>query len=110
MQNAPSVHEQGGQLQSASRHPSTTSDLLPLSQPISSQQQPQGNDFGYDSSGNVIEDSGPDIEDSLPGVSDKERFGLKGLLAVLKGPYPDQAALITGVDINTLGLDLNSNE
>jgi CCR4-NOT transcription complex subunit 2 len=56
------------------------------------------------------DDNGPNVEDPLPGMSDIDRYGLKGLLAMLKGPYPDQAALITGVDINTLGLDLNSTE
>lgn len=55
-------------------------------------------------------EDGPMIQDPLPGMSDRDRFGLKGLFGILKGPYPDQAALITGIDINSLGLDLNSNE
>jgi CCR4-NOT transcription complex subunit 2 len=76
----------------------------------SSQPHSQPNGFEYDNIQNMVENSGPEIEDPLPGASDKDRFGLKGLLAVLKGPYPDQAALITGMDVHSLGLDLNSNE
>jgi hypothetical protein len=29
---------------------------------------------------------------------------------MLKGPYPDQAALASGIDITTLGFDLNTTE
>lgn len=43
-------------------------------------------------------------------MNDKDRFGLKGLLAMLKGPYPDQAALVSGIDIAALGFDLNTTE
>jgi CCR4-NOT transcription complex subunit 2 len=56
------------------------------------------------------EDNGPPQEDPLPGMPDHERYGLKGMLAMLKGPYPDQTALLTGVDITSLGLDLGSSE
>lgn len=66
--------------------------------------QIQTNDFG------TTEDPSPEVEDPLAGMNDKDRFGLKGLLAMLKGPYPDQAALVSGIDITTLGFDLNTTE
>lgn len=84
---------------SASKHDST-----PHQQPSSSQQRPQNNEPG------MSEDPAPEVEDPLAGMNDKDRFGLKGLLAILKGPYPDQAALISGIDIATLGFDLNTTE
>lgn len=66
--------------------------------------QPPANDF------ETTGDPAPEIEDPLAGMNDKDRFGLKGLLAMLKGPYPDQAALVSGIDITTLGFDLNTTE
>jgi CCR4-NOT transcription complex subunit 2 len=72
--------------------------------PQANSSQPQSNDFG------TTEDPAPEVEDPLAGMNDKDRFGLKGLLAVLKGPYPDQAALVSGIDITTLGFDLNTTE
>ncbi|KAL5348353.1 transcriptional regulator [Pseudogymnoascus australis] len=56
------------------------------------------------------DEAGPISQDPLPGMSDRDRYGLKGLIEMLKGPYPDQAALITGVDIAALGFDLNTTE
>lgn len=55
-------------------------------------------------------DQSPVIEDPLVGMSDKDRYGLKGLIQVLKGTYPDQAALYTGIDVSTLGLEMNTSE
>lgn len=55
-------------------------------------------------------EDGPMIQDPLPGMSDRDRFGVKGLFGTLKGPFPDQAALITGIDINSLGFDLSTPE
>lgn len=72
--------------------------------PQTNSSQPQTNDFG------TTEDPAPEVEDPLAGMNDKDRFGLKGLLAMLKGPYPDQAALASGIDITTLGFDLNTTE
>jgi len=50
------------------------------------------------------------VEDPCAGMSDLDRFGIKGLLSILKGPYPDHATLMTGIDIPTLGLDLSTSE
>jgi hypothetical protein len=76
----------------------------PSLHPQTNSSQPQNNDFG------TSEDPSPEVEDPLAGMNDKDRFGLKGLLAMLKGPYPDQAALVSGIDITTLGFDLNTTE
>ena len=41
-------------------------------------------------------------------MSDLDRYGIRGLQAILDGAYgPDQAALAHGMDLNMLGLDLN---
>jgi hypothetical protein len=72
--------------------------------PQTNSPQTQTNDIG------TTEDPSPEVEDPLAGMNDKDRFGLKGLLAMLKGPYPDQAALVSGIDITSLGFDLNTTE
>lgn len=74
------------------------------------QDRSQTNGFEVDSTRDHAEEPSPMVQDPLPGMSDRDRYGLKGLFATLKGPYPDQAALITGVDVTTLGFDLNSTE
>jgi CCR4-NOT transcription complex subunit 2 len=79
-------------------------DSTPHSQLNSSQQRSQTTDFG------VMEEPSPDVDDPLAGMNDKDRFGLKGLLAIMKGPYADQAALVSGMDVTALGFDLNSTE
>jgi hypothetical protein len=58
----------------------------------------------------LTEEPAPEIDDPLQGMNEKDRFGLKGLLAILKGPYPDQAAFASGIDISSLGFDLNISE
>jgi hypothetical protein len=41
-------------------------------------------------------------------MSEKDLYGLKGLQARLDGAFGmDQAAIASGMDLNTLGLDLN---
>ncbi|OBT54492.1 hypothetical protein VE04_04180, partial [Pseudogymnoascus sp. 24MN13] len=77
---------------------------VPYNQPIPPQSQANG--FEAD----PTDEAGPISQDPLPGMSDRDRYGLKGLIEMLKGPYPDQAALITGVDIAALGFDLNTTE
>jgi hypothetical protein len=95
-------HRENGPLSVPTTH--STSKLESSLHPQTSSSQPQTNDFG------TIEDASPEVEDPLAGMNDKDRFGLKGLLAMLKGPYPDQAALVSGIDITTLGFDLNTTE
>lgn len=44
-------------------------------------------------------------------MSELDRFGLKGLLAMLReGETSDQAHLALGMDLNSLGLDLHRPE
>jgi len=42
-------------------------------------------------------------------MADVDKFGLKGLKFMMNN-YPDFHAMVVGMDLNTLGLDLNSNE
>lgn len=65
-------------------------------------------DFGV--SGVTSESPDQLVEDPCAGMSDLDRFGLKGYLALAKGPYPDQSTLMTGIDLGTLGLDLSTPE
>lgn len=91
-----------------SHKPLVGSDSI-LGQSNSSQQGRPG-DFKFGSLPEQVEEAQPEVEDPLPGMSDKDRWGLKGFFTTLKGSYPDQAALIAGIDISALGLDLASNE
>jgi hypothetical protein len=98
------------QPQTSTSQPNSKIDSSSNLQSSSSQQQQPANDFDGNAALDMSDDPAPDIEDPFAGMSDKDRFGLKGLLSTLKGPYVDQAALITGIDINALGFDLNSTE
>jgi len=63
-----------------------------------------------DSSSQVNPDeSGPDVQDPLANMNELDRWGLKGF-SLMMNNFPDYAALVTGTDINGLGLDLNSSE
>ncbi|KFY36548.1 hypothetical protein V495_07812 [Pseudogymnoascus sp. VKM F-4514 (FW-929)] len=90
--------------QLAERPAAADAKSIPFNQPLAPQTQPNG--FEAD----PADEAGPISQDPLPGMSDRDRYGLKGLIEMLKGPYPDQAALITGVDIAALGFDLNTTE
>jgi CCR4-NOT transcription complex subunit 2 len=96
--------------QSADRPEGADAKSMAYTQALPPQDRPQLNGFETDPQQDLTDDAGPISQDPLPGMSDRDRYGLKGLLGMLKGPYPDQAALITGVDIATLGFDLNSTE
>lgn len=49
------------------------------------------------------------VQDPLAHMSDTDRWGLKGFSYMMNN-FPDYAALITGTDINRLGLDLISEQ
>lgn len=49
------------------------------------------------------------VQDPLAHMSDTDRFGLKGFSYMMNN-FPDYAALVTGTDINHLGLDLHSEQ
>ena len=96
-QNTPQLNQQ----------PSSKPESMQHSQ-TSSSQRPQNNEFSF-SSQDISDDPGvPEVQDPLTGMNDRDRWGLKGYLSMLKGPYSDQAALLTGIDITALGIDLNS--
>ena len=66
-------------------------------------------DSGIGSSQGNPEDSGPAVEDVLGHMAPKDKYGLKGLSYMLNN-YPDYNAMMTGIDINSFGLDLTSRE
>lgn len=74
-----------------------------------SQGPSQSVDFRLPSRQDQMDNTTPEVEDPLAGFSDKDRFGLKGLTALLSS-YPDQAALIAGLDISNFGFDVGATE
>ena len=64
------------------------------------------------SSGKTKEDKenrDPEAQDPLAGMSESDKWGLKGLRVLMQN-FPDYNALMGGIDPNSLGLDLNSTE
>lgn len=61
------------------------------------------------SSAKAAEENEIQVQNPLEGMSDIDKWGLKGL-RTLMDKYPDYNALMTGMDPNTLGLDLGTNE
>jgi len=55
------------------------------------------------------EDTGPEVQDPLAGMSDIDRWGLKGFTHMMNN-YPDYAALATGIDVASFNLPLSSPE
>lgn len=55
------------------------------------------------------EDADSKVQDPLAHMSDTDRWGLKGFSYMMNN-FPDYAALVTGTDINHLGLDLLSEQ
>ncbi|KAL3417303.1 NOT2/NOT3/NOT5 family protein [Phlyctema vagabunda] len=55
------------------------------------------------------DESGPDVQDPLIGMSDIDRWGLKGLSYMMNN-YPDYAALVTGTEFANMGLDLETRD
>lgn len=61
------------------------------------------------SSQSNADESGLEVQDPLPGMSEMDRWGLKGFSFMMNN-FPDYAALVTGTDMNTFGFELNSTE
>lgn len=59
-------------------------------------------------SGSTFRDQDPKSGQALQGTAD--RFGLLGLLSVIRMSNPDLTSLALGIDLMTLGLNLNSSE
>ncbi|KAH8804999.1 NOT2 family protein-like protein [Xylogone sp. PMI_703] len=55
------------------------------------------------------DDSGPEVQDPLNGMSDIDKWGLKGFSYMMNN-FPDYAALVTGADITNMGMELTSSE
>lgn len=51
----------------------------------------------------------PEAADPLAGMSESDKFGIKGLRTLMNN-NPDYQALIVGMDPSTMGLDMNSQE
>lgn len=66
-------------------------------------------DSNIASSQSNTEEAGPEVQDPLAGMSELDRWGLKGFTLMMNN-YPDYAALVTGHDVHALGLDLSSPE
>jgi len=69
----------------------------------------QALDAGIGSSQSNAEGQAAEQEDPLAHMSEIDKWGLKGF-SFLMNNYPDYAALVTGIDLNTLGFDLTSSE
>lgn len=70
------------------------------------QQQQQGVGVGV----GVKQPPAAGASPSKPGTSGPDRFGLLGLLSVIRMTDPDVTTLALGTDLTTLGLNLNSPE
>ncbi|KAK2591810.1 transcriptional regulator [Conoideocrella luteorostrata] len=55
------------------------------------------------------ETQAPEAVDPLAGMSDIDKFGIKGLRTLMNN-YPDYHSMVVGVDPNSMGLDVNSQE
>jgi CCR4-NOT transcription complex subunit 2 len=60
------------------------------------------------SQGNT-EESGPEVHDPLAGMSEIDKWGLKGFSFMMNN-FSDYAALVAGSDTTNLGFDLNSEQ
>ncbi|KAF4437404.1 hypothetical protein F53441_13038 [Fusarium austroafricanum] len=71
-------------------------------------------DTGYHSTGYVAQSMQKRLEaeeviDPLAGMPAADKWGLKGLTTLMNN-YPDYHAMVVGMDPNSLGLDINSQE
>ncbi|KYK59303.1 NOT2/NOT3/NOT5 family protein [Drechmeria coniospora] len=80
--------------------------------------QPAGGELplgvaGHDGSGESLKlrktRQSPDAVDPLAGMASVDKWGIKGLRTLMNN-YPDFHAMVVGMDPNTLGLDMTSQE
>jgi CCR4-NOT transcription complex subunit 2 len=99
-------------------NPQNAQQAGPISQasskqnPFPGQQRPQqqpnyGGDFVDSPQATQISES---VGLSLSGMSDMERFGLTGLLGMIRNESQDLGMLAVGQDLTQLGLNLNQPE
>lgn len=55
------------------------------------------------------DDQSPDVIDPLAGMAEVDKWGIKGLRTLMNN-YPDYHAMVVGMDPNSLGLDMSSQE
>jgi CCR4-NOT transcription complex subunit 2 len=58
----------------------------------------------------AFEPSDQTLESVLAGMSEKEKSGMKGYLALAEGPNPTLRSLMRGQDLAALGLNMNSDQ
>lgn len=84
---------------------------VPRQPPVQSQQQQSRQPGGF--GGDLVDSPGavPTPEQvPLSQMSELDRFGLAGLLGMIRHDSNDVAGLAVGQDLTTLGLDLNQPE
>ncbi|KAI1000581.1 hypothetical protein K3495_g7615 [Podosphaera aphanis] len=70
---------------------------------------PQRSNINFNGQINTEEPSGHDAQGILSGMSEIDRWGLKGF-SMMMNNFPAYAALVTGSDLTGLGLELSSSE
>jgi CCR4-NOT transcription complex subunit 2 len=68
-----------------------------------------GNDISITRIRRDDQDRTPEVVDPLAGMSESDKWGLKGLRTLMSN-YPDFNAMVTGIDPAELGLDLSTTE
>lgn len=70
-----------------------------------------GNDGSASKAGDIAAEGSSSVvpEDPLAGMSEADKWGIKGLLALM-GKYPTYSALVHGMDTRDFHLDLESQE
>ncbi|KAL9225384.1 hypothetical protein vseg_001317 [Gypsophila vaccaria] len=92
----------------SSQHPHQQQQTLSLMQQYQQQNQPQFRLQQMPSSNQTLRDQGVKSMQSSQGATDP--FGLLGILSVIRMTDPDLTSLALGIDLMTLGLNLNSSE
>ncbi|KAH8592930.1 hypothetical protein B0O99DRAFT_224611 [Bisporella sp. PMI_857] len=94
-------------VENASRQGESSIDLDPQAE--NSVPRSQTADSGIASLQGPGEEADPEFFDPLAGMSELDRWGLKGF-STLMSNYPSYAALVVGRDVSNMGFDLNSSE
>lgn len=75
-------------------------------------QRPQQNQFeqNFDADNANSPNTQSSLHKKLAEMSNKERYGLPGLLSMIPLESPDYSSLATGQDLTALGLDMSQPE
>ncbi|KAI9651930.1 MAG: hypothetical protein M1829_002107 [Trizodia sp. TS-e1964] len=99
-----------GQQVSFLNHPSLRSHARPQQQQHPPQLQSQQQSFLTDPHDSSQAVSIPADSTNLGVMGELDKWGLTGLLTIIRNENADQGALATGQDLTALGLDLNSSD